>query len=350
MDGLRPPNPPLTLTVKKGPGNLRLTIYALALAGAMLLTFLLVRHGVGDVAGAVAAARWGVLAVIIFHLVPLLGDTLSWWVLFPKEFRVPLRVAYRMRWIGESVSNLVPTSAVGGEIVRTRVAALNGAPLGIAAATVLGDLTLGICVQTLFTLLGIGLLILATGRTNIMGPALAGVPLAILAVGGFYTVQRLGIFRILGGLVGRFAKDPGWQTVLAKGGGIDDAIRIVYGRKRAVAICCVCTMASWLCSSVEVWIALRAVGVQAGFDKAIILESICQGVRAAMFFIPGGLGVQEGGYMVVGGLLGIPADMALAISLIRRARELAIGVPGLLAWQFSEGHRLWRHRALQAAE
>ena len=336
--------------MKKVTGNTRLAIYALALAGALLLTFLLVRHGVGDVASAVSAARWGVLAVVIFHLVPLFGDTLSWWVLFPDKFRLPLPVVFRMRWIGESVSNLVPTSAVGGEIVRTRVAALNGAPLGIAAATVLGDVTLGICVQTVFTLTGIGLLILATGKTNILGPALAGVPLAMLAVGGFYSVQRIGIFKILSGLVGRFAKDPSWQSVLAKGSGIDEAIREVYSRKKAVAACCVFTMGSWLCSSVEVWIALQAVGVHAGFDKAIILESICQGVRAAMFFIPGGLGVQEGGYMVVGGLLGIPADMALAISLIRRARELAVGVPGLLAWQFSEGHRLWRNRALQAVE
>jgi len=336
--------------MKKGTVNIRLAIYALALAGASLLTFLLVRHGIGDVASAVAAARWGVLAVVVFHLVPLFGDTLSWWVLFPGKYRVPLPVAFRMRWIGESVSNLVPTSAVGGEIVRTRVAALNGAPLGIAAATVLGDVTLGICVQTVFTLTGVGLLIVETGRTNILVPALAGVPLAMLAVAGFYAAQRIGIFKILSGLVGRFSKDPSWQSVLAKGGGIDEAIREVYARRRAVAACCVFTMGSWLCSSVEVWIALRAVGVQAGFDKAIILESICQGVRAAMFFIPGGLGVQEGGYMVVGGFLGIPADMALAISLIRRARELAIGVPGLLAWQFSEGHRLWRNRVLQAAE
>ncbi|MGB8354289.1 MAG: flippase-like domain-containing protein [Chthoniobacteraceae bacterium] len=336
--------------MKKGSGNIRFTIYALALVGALLLTFLLVRHGIGDVAAAVAAARWGVLAVVVFHLVPLFGDTLSWWVLFPLKYRLPLSVAFRMRWIGESVSNLVPTSAVGGEIVRTRVASLNGAPLGIAAATVLGDVTLGICVQTIFTLTGVGLLILATGKTNILLPALAGVPLAMLAVGGFYAVQRIGIFKIMGGLVGRFAKDPGWLPLLAKGGRIDDAIKEVYARRQAVAACCLCTLASWFCSSVEVWIALRAVGVPAGFDKAIILESICQGVRAAMFFIPGGLGVQEGGYMVVGGLLGIPADMALAISLIRRARELAIGIPGLLAWQFSEGHRLLRNRALHAAE
>lgn len=332
--------------MKKRPANLHLAIYVLAVVGALLLTFLLVRNGAGDVIHAVEAARWGVVAVALYHLVPLFTDALSWWVLFPKTNRLPIRSVFWMRWIGESVSNLVPTSSIGGEILRTRLAALKGTPLGIAAATVIGDITLGICTQTIFTLLGIGLLVAATGKTGIAGPALAGIPVAIAAVGGFYAVQRIGIFRILGGFVARFAKDPEWSAVIAQGGGIDEGIRAVYSNARSVTICCVSTMASWLSASVEVWIALHAVGINAGFDKAIILESICQGVRAAMFFIPGGLGVQEGGYVVVGGMLGIPGDTALALSLIRRARELAFGIPGLLSWQFSEGHRLWRRRSL----
>ena len=67
-------------------------------------------------------------------------------------------------------------------------------------------------------------------------------------------------------------------------------------------------------------------------------------IRAAMFPIPGALGVQEGGYVIVGSLLGIPGDAALALSLIARARELALGIPGLIAWQVIEARRLWRAR------
>ena len=55
-----------------------------------------------------------------------------------------------------------------------------------------------------------------------------------------------------------------------------------------------------------------------------------------MFLVPAALGVQEGGYLVVGAWLGIPAEAALALAMIRRAREVAIGVPGLLLWQASE--------------
>ncbi len=113
-----------------------------------------------------------------------------------------------------------------------------------------------------------------------------------------------------------------------------------------MALSCLCTLGAWLASSAEVWIALRAAGMEVGFDKAIILESMSQGVRAVMFFIPGALGVQELGYVGVGKLIGIPDHTALALALIRRARELVLGIPGASAWLFSEGRRIWRSRTV----
>ena len=56
-------------------------------------------------------------------------------------------------------------------------------------------------------------------------------------------------------------------------------------------------------------------------------------IRTGAFAIPGGLGVQEGGSVLVGAVLGIPAPVALALALARRVREFLLGVPGLLAWQ-----------------
>ncbi len=337
--------------MSNGQGKIHLTLYALAVAGGSLLVYLLVSNGLGDVAREVAAARWGVAAVVIYHLLPLFLDTLSWWNLFPKESRPSVPALFRMRWVGESVSYLLPTSSVGGDILRARLAALKGVPIAQAAASVLADITLGICVQTFFTLLGLGLLIFATGHTGItLAQVLGGVAVATVAVGGFYTVQRIGVFKILGALVKRLAKDPAWHALAERGGGVDTAVRSVYGRPRSVFSCCVCTLLAWLASSGEVWLALHAVGVDAGFDKAIILESMTQGVRAVMFFIPGALGVQEGGYVVVGQMIGIPHDTALAISLIRRARELALGIPGLIVWQLIEGHRLWRNNSVATVE
>ncbi len=246
---------------------------------------------------------------------------------------------YWVRWLGESFSNLVPAAQVGGDILRARLVVLHGTPIPIATATVLVDITVSVFIQTLFTLLGLSLLILVTGQTKLLGPALLGAPVAIAAVAGFYFVQRVGLVRLFGAIISRCAKDPKWHSLVGKGGEVDQTLRKVYGRRRAVAACCLVTMISFIVGSGEVWIGLHALGVPAGFDKALILESVGQGVQSALCFIPGALGVREGGYLVVGGLLGISGESALALALIRRVREITLGVPGLIAWQLVEGRR-----------
>jgi hypothetical protein len=73
-----------------------------------------------------------------------------------------------------------------------------------------------------------------------------------------------------------------------------------------------------------------------------MLESLIQAVRSAAFFMPGALGVQEGGLILLGAVVGLGPEVALALSLIKRIRELAVGLPALLAWQMVEGRRLVR--------
>ena len=58
--------------------------------------------------------------------------------------------------------------------------------------------------------------------------------------------------------------------------------------------------------------------------------------------VPNGLGVQEGAYTLLGPLFGLPAEMALALSLTKRARDISIGVPALLVWQAMEAGRLFK--------
>jgi uncharacterized membrane protein YbhN (UPF0104 family) len=62
--------------------------------------------------------------------------------------------------------------------------------------------------------------------------------------------------------------------------------------------------------------------------------------------IPGSLGVQEGGYLLLAPLVGLPPDAALALSLAKRAREILLGLPGLLVLHSSE--RSWQRRRATA--
>ena len=54
------------------------------------------------------------------------------------------------------------------------------------------------------------------------------------------------------------------------------------------------------------------------------------------------MGAGIAGFVLAAGLFGIPPDAAVALSMVKRVRELAVGLPGLLAWQWTETARLRR--------
>ena len=320
-------------------------MWLLGLAGAALFTFLLVRQGAPQVGAAFASAGWAIAGVVIYHLVvPVLLDALAWWALFPKPERLSLWQLFWMRWIGESVSTLVPSAAVGGDVVRARLAALRGAPVPTAAASVLVDITLGVFVQIGFTLLGLSLIVSVTGHQGFIRPTLIGAVIGVLAIIGFYVVQRLGMFRFIGKMISRLANADDWHSLVHSGQNLDEAIRRQYARRRGVIGCCAWTAASLVLGSGEIWIALHALSLHATVVNAVILQSMVLTIRSAVFPVPGALGVQEGGYVVIGNLLGIPGDAAFALSLIARVRELILGIPGLICWQMVEARRLWQAR------
>ena len=334
----------------KAPRKIRFVFYSLAFAGAALFTLLLIREGAPQVGKALATAGWAILAVIAYHLlVPVFLDALAWWTLFPKIERPQLRSIYWMRWIGESVSTLVPSAAVGGDIVRARLAAIHGAPVTVAAGTVLVDLTLGVFTQAVFTLLGVVLLVQATGQRSLVGPTVIGTLIGVAAVCGFYFVQRLGMFGFLARMIAKIANSPEWQSLVQSGETLDLTVRTLYARRSAVIGCCAWTILSLILNSGEIWIALRALNLNATIMNAVILQSTVLTVRNVAFAIPSGLGVQEGGYVLIGSLLGIDGTTALALSLIARVRELALGIPGIISWQLIEGRRLLRARTVDAA-
>jgi putative membrane protein len=334
----------------KGGKRIRIAFYLLAAGGAALFTFLLIRQGAPQVLTAFASAGWWIAAVVIYHFaVPVLLDALAWCALFPKAERLSLWELFWMRWIGESVSTLVPSATVGGDVVRARLAALHGVSIPTAAATVLVDITLGVFVQIGFTLLGLGLIVGVTGHQGFVRPTLIGAVIGVLAIIGFYVVQRLGMFRFIGKIVSKLANADDWLSLVHSGQTLDHAIRMVYARRRGVIGCCVWTATSLIVGSGEIWIALYALGLRSTVVNAVILQSMVLTIRSAVFPVPGALGVQEGGYVLVGNLLGIPGDAAFALSLIARVRELILGIPGLIAWQVIEARRLWRARLAASA-
>ncbi|MBV8650258.1 MAG: flippase-like domain-containing protein, partial [Alphaproteobacteria bacterium] len=96
---------------------------------------------------------------------------------------------------------------------------------------------------------------------------------------------------------------------------------------------------AWLVTGVEAWLALRLMGAALGIPVVLTLESLLYAARSLTFVVPAALGVQEGAYVLLGGALGLTPDLALALSLLKRGRDLLLGIPALVTWQLFEARR-----------
>ena len=240
-----------------------------------------------------------------------------------------------------SVSTLLPVAGVGGDVVGARLAHQRGVSGAQATAAMVVDITVGTATQLVFVIAGVALL--AAGKSHdaaaVVWGVMIGVAVFATAIGLFVRIQHNSMFAILIGWAHRLAPKSWMSGFTGRAEAIDQAIVATYGRRSALAYSSLLRLIGWTLGTGEVWMATRVLGKPLSLIDSFILESLSSGVRGAAFMVPGALGAQEGGMVLFGALLGLPADLALAVSLAKRVRELALGLPGLAAWQWVEGRR-----------
>jgi putative membrane protein len=307
------------------------------LIGLGLAAWLLNSYGVARIADLLAHAGWiGILSVIAFHFVQVVFSAMGWRTIAgPTEPRPSLRTYIVMRWIREGVNNLLPVAQIGGEFVVARLLQRRGMKLAPAIAGTVADLTVEMVTQIFFTLLGLALLIHTVGGGGIADYVISGLVVAALAAAGLFGAQWLGLASwIEKGLV-RLGRSFGWRGT-ANVQGLHEALIGCYRSPSRVALASLWHMISWLLGGVEICIGLHFLGHDVGIVPGLIIESIGQALKAVGFAVPGALGVQEGGYIVICEVFGLSPEVALALSLMKRLREVGLGVPALLAWQRAE--------------
>lgn len=324
---------------------MRRVSWAGALLGLALLTALVLWQGVGLLSQTFAQLGWRILWLPLVYLVPMAAALLSWRDLFPPKKVPGLGLCTYGVWINFAINWLLPVGQVGGELARMRLLIQRQFPAPLAIASVVGDQTLQLVSQALYGLLGLLLLLGHLGQGQ--GPLWGTVGVSLIVVtaisGGFYWVQHRGLFHLLSRVGRKFPRlfnAPANQSLEEQAQAIDQTLRQLYGRRDRLLAAGLWRMVFRLTAAAETWLALRFLGAPVSIGDALILESLGQAIRSAAFLIPGGLGAQEGGLMVIGAALGLPPALGLSLSLCKRVRELLLGVPGLVALQIEEGRRL----------
>jgi putative membrane protein len=310
----------------------RVTLIAAIIAGAIWAA------DPAAVAAAIVHAGWSSLLVVGIRAISVSLAGLCWWLLLPPQTGLQPWVCVLLRIVREGGNTLLPLTQIGGDVVSVRLLTFWGVAGALASATVIVDVLLQAVGQFIFALTALGLLALTGSSDEFVHNAGIALLFAVPALAGFYIVQRQWGEALVTSILRRLARGKEW----AVHGTVDalfQNLHAIYDRPGPVISVLLGHLVVWFFGALEVWVALTAMGYDVDFRTAIIIEGLAQAVRGAAFMVPGAVGVQEGGLIVLCGLFGIPAQSALALSLIKRAADIAIGGPGLVAWHALETSR-----------
>ena len=291
----------------------------------------------GAVVGAIATAGvLGVALLCLYALVVFVALALAWYFLMPPAHRRPLRDFYVARVVRDSIAEISPFSPVGGMVAAARLMILKGMNSGYAAASVAADATTEAMAQVAFLAFGLGWGI--TQFSHIQGASdltrwmIAILVLAVPAIALLIFLLRRGA-AFAERLAGRFFPQ------MKDGGSIREGMEALYESKTRLTLSASWHLIAWFAGGVGTFIAFRLIGGKISLLNAVALEALLSTLRSIAAPVPAAIGVQEWSYALLARLFGLPEEMGVAVSLLKRAREIVVGVPALVYWQSVEGRR-----------
>jgi putative membrane protein len=307
------------------------------LAGVIAGVYLVWSIGFAPVFAAIARAGIVGLALLcLYALVIFICLALAWYLLMPRAQRQPLHRFYLGRLVRDSIAEISPFSPVGGMVAAARLMILKGMDPAWAAAGVAGDATTEAMAQVAFLALGMGIGITQfshmQGSEPVMRWMLLVLFLAVPAIALLIFLQRRGA-GLAERVAGRFFPQ------VKDGASFREAIHEIYDSKTRLTLSASWHLAAWIGGGVGTFIAFRLVGGQVSLLNAVALEALLSTLRSIAAPVPAAIGVQEWGYAMLAPLFGLPAEMGVAVSLLKRAREIVIGIPALIYWQSVEGRK-----------
>lgn len=311
------------------------------LLGLALLVWTVKSVGLAELGRTFSLLKGPGAVCLFFYPLVSFWDAWGWHYTFPKPVRSQVTVwdLFWVRLAGEAMNNLTPFADLGGEPLKIRLLKIRfGLEGRAAAAGVILAKSVLFYSETLYWIVGLIPAFALTSLPDDWKRAFGAVFLGcILFTAGLLAFQLKGFFRVFS----RFY--PGLKSKEKALSEMDGLIRSFYtspgsGFVPSFAL----HFIGWLFGGLETWLMLTVMGTGIGLGESLALEALFQMTRTATFFIPGSLGVQEAGMAVYFSAFGHAAPAGVALSLLKRARQLLWSAAGLGVWGFYE----WQARRL----
>jgi putative membrane protein len=316
----------------------RLGFIVAAIAGLCVAAYLVFAIGIGAVFAATTAVGWSGFALICLlgvALFAILGP--AWFILVPARFKPRLATFIWGRAVRDSASEVLPFSHVGGIVIGARAVVLHGVDAPLAYASTIVDVTTEMAAQVAYVLVGIAILVARAPKSPssewLANTAAVATLVGALSVIAVLVAQRRGF-----AYAEKFAARM-LPSVAAQAGAMHEAMESIHASPLKLFLSVCVHLFAWFAGAVATYVAIRLMGVHIAFISIVSIEALLCAVRSAAIVVPNALGVQEATYALLMPFFGLAAPVGLALSLLKRARDIAIGIPILLIWQAAEGRR-----------
>lgn len=305
------------------------------LLGLAVVAWLLAHADLAAILAVIGHIGWGFLAIVLARAATIVVDCAAWQVLLPPRERPRFLTMLPLRWIGESINTTLPAGQVGGDVIRAHLLQRRVAEPARGYASVAVDFCLSLFAQMLFTLLGFVLLAGSGDRAGWWAVAASAALAPVFAIASWELLVR----RRLLAAAEAWAARLGQRRLAAWLQALGAALAVLAQGRTALALSLSLHVTSFFCHAAEVWLTLYLMGAATGFGSAVLLESLGLAARSAAFIVPSGWGAQEAALVALAAAAGLSTETALALGLVKRAREFAVGLPGLAAWAVAERRR-----------
>ena len=306
-------------------------------AGAAILTGLVIYAGLGPIALAVESLGVLGLCLVAFVHLPIVALLGFAWFVLARRFKGARPQAFIWaRLVRDAAGELLPFSQLGGYAVGLRALTLAHVEALPATVSMLVDLIVELLAKLPYALLGLMCLAWLRAPARLLTPVFVGLAVGavLMAVVLVLIIRRR---ETLERLASRMASR--WPILAHRQDRMRSAFAELLAPDGRIQVAFALHLACWALGGFEAWLLFHLMGIGATALQAIVIDSLFSVLRTLAFFVPGALGIQEASYALLGALFGITPASAIAFSLARRARDFAIGIPALAAWNLQEGRR-----------
>lgn len=281
------------------------------------------------------ALGWLTPMIFLPYAFVYLADTRGWQFTLGEKARSgpPFLTLVRIRWAGEAINNVVPSAYLGGEAVKVYLLNKRGVPLDVGATSVVAGKTAQTLSQIVFlSLAACALAQIKTGEARVQFGAIVIITALCLAVFGLIWLQRAGPLSVALRLLDKIGlRLESVRNKMEKLRRIDDRIIEFYRHdRRHFCFSLALYFAGWLLGVSEVLVIAALLGMPLQISQAVVLEAFVSVAKVFGIVVPGALGFQESGIVILGRAVALADAFAIAYAILRRGREVVFALIGLL--------------------